>query len=247
MITGAAAGIGQAIARRFAETADDLYLVDKDGTGLQAAAAALGPVPAGVHLYEIDLAAKEGVDELWERVKGREPDVLVNNAGVFPFKDYLETDEEFLDQVLDINLKSVFWMCQYMVSRRGRRGGNIVNIGTIEAVLPFKADLAAYTVSKSGVIALTRTLAREYGRKGFRVNAVLPGGVVTPGTRDAAMEVLKGKVGLIGDLIRYRQRLPIPRVALPDDVARMVVVLASDLAHFVNGALVPVDGGFLSA
>lgn len=247
MVTGAAAGIGQAIARRFAEAGADLHLVDRNKRGLELSLDAMSPQPAGAHLYEVDLSTKQAIGELWGSIKGSEPDVLVNNAGIFPFKDYLETDENFLDQVLDINLKSVFWMCQHMVSQRGARGGSIVNIGTIEAVLPFKSDLASYAVSKSGVIALTRTLAREYGRKGFRANAVLPGGVLTPGTQEAAIEILRGNLELVGDYFRYRQRLPTPRMALPDDIARMVLVLASDLAGFVNGAVVPVDGGFLSA
>lgn len=247
MVTGAAAGIGQAIARRLAEAGAELHLVDRNARGLEATIETMAHRPPGVHVHEVDLSTKHAVDELWKGIGGNEPDILVNNAGIFPFKDYLETDEKFLDQVLNINLKSVFWMCQHMVSQRGARGGSIVNIGTIEAVLPFKSDLASYAVSKSGVIALTRTLAREYGRKGFRANAVLPGGVLTPGTQEAAMEVLKGNLELIGDLFRYRQRLPLPRMAMPDDVARMVLVLASDLAGFVNGAIIPVDGGFLSA
>jgi NAD(P)-dependent dehydrogenase (short-subunit alcohol dehydrogenase family) len=247
MVTGAAAGIGQAIAQRLAEAGADLHLVDRNARGLELTMEAMNLESARIRLHQVDLSTKQAIDELWEGVKGSEPDVLVNNAGIFPFKDYLETDEKFLNQVLEINLKSVFWMCQHMVSGRGARGGSIVNIGTIEAILPFKSDLASYAVSKSGVIALTRTLAREYGRKGFRANAVLPGGVLTPGTQEAAMEILRGNLELVGDLFRYRQRLPTPRMALPDDVARMVLVLASDLAGFVNGAIIPVDGGFLSA
>jgi len=210
MVTGAAAGIGQAIAQRFAEAGADLHLVDRNARGMEATVGGMSREPAGLHLHEVDLSSKQAVDELWKEIEGNEPDALVNNAGIFPFKDYLETDEKFLNQVLDINLKSVFWMCQNMVSRRGARGGSIVNIGTIEAILPFKSDLASYAVSKSGVIALTRTLAREYGRKGFRANAVLPGGVLTPGTQKVAMDILRGNVELVGDMFRFRQRLPIP-------------------------------------
>ena len=112
---------------------------------------------------------------------------------------------------------------------------------------PFKEDLAIYSVSKAGVIALTRALAKEYARRGFRVNALLPGGILTKGTRAAAKGLLEFKVGLLKTGWDFRQRLPAARFGLPDEVARMALVLASDLASYVHGAAIPVDGGFLSA
>jgi len=96
------------------------------------------------------------------------------------------------------------------------------------------------------VIALTRGLAKEYGKK-FRINALVPGGISTEGTRAAAKNVLKLNVGLIEDGIKFSSRLPLGRFGLPDEVACMALVLASGLASYVNGALIPVDGGFLSS
>lgn len=93
---------------------------------------------------------------------------------MYPVRDYLEVDEGFLAKVCNINFNSVFWMCQHMVRARREQGGAIINIGSIEAVLPFKEGLAHYTTSKAGVIALTRDLAREYGKR-FRVNVIVPG------------------------------------------------------------------------
>ncbi|TRO49128.1 SDR family oxidoreductase, partial [Candidatus Bathyarchaeota archaeon] len=118
---------------------------------------------------------------------------------------------------------------------------------SIEALLPFMEDLVHYSVSKAGVIALTRSLAREYGRNGFRVNALVPGGINTPGTRSVAKEITRFNFGLLRSGVEFRQRLPLGRAGDPDEVARMALVLASDLSSYVNGALVPVDGGFLSA
>ena len=175
------------------------------------------------------------------------PDVLVNNAGIYPFKNFLKVREDFYRLVLETNLDSVYWMCQQMIRRRHKQGGVIINIASIEAMVAFKDDLAHYSVSKAGVIALTRSLAKEDGREGFRVNAILPGGIITRGTKAAARGIFKFKMGLLKAGMEFRQRLPIGRMGRPDEVARMAVVLASDLASYVHGAIIPVDGGFLAA
>jgi len=147
-----------------------------------------------------------------------------------------------------VNLMAVFWMCQHMIRARRGRGGVIINIGSIEAVMPFAKGLVHYDISKAGVLALTRALAREYGKEGFRINAVVPGGIRTPGTEKLKREaVLKLRVDVIRTGMNFMSRLPLGRMGEPDEVARMVLVLASDLASYVQGALIPVDGGFLSA
>ena len=98
--------------------------------------------------------------------------------------------------------------------------------------------------SKAGVIALTRTLAKEYGRRGFRINAIIPGGIVTPGTKAVAKQLSQFKLSLIKTGIEFKARLPLNRSGQPDEVARISLVLASDLSSYVHGALIPVDGGF---
>jgi 3-oxoacyl-[acyl-carrier protein] reductase len=171
----------------------------------------------------------------------------VNNAGIFPFKNFLEVDDAFFKKVIDINLTSAFWMCHHMIRTRIKRGGVIINVGSIEAILPFEKELSVYSISKIGVIGLTRSLAKEYGSNGFRVNALIPGGIVTPGTKAVAKEITQFKLGLIKTGLEFRARLPLNRGGQPDEVARMALVLASDLSSYMNGALIPVDGGFLSA
>lgn len=247
MVTGAAAGIGRAIAYRFAEAGADLELVDIDEEGLREVREELSRFNVDVNLHRVDLSKKSEIDSLWERLSGREPDILVNNAGVYPFKNFLDLDEKFLDKVMEINLFSVFWMCQHMIRKRLKKGGVIVNVASIEAILPFEKDLSHYTVSKAGVISLTRALAKEYSKHGFRVNVVIPGGIMTRGVKTVTKEVLKLKVGLIKSAFEFMNRLPLGRFGQPDEVARMVLVLASDLSSYVTGALIAVDGGFLSA
>ena len=246
LITGAGAGIGAAIAYRFAEAGAALELLDLDGKALDKVAAQAATLGAEVNTHVVDLSDHAAIDRLWASLEAL-PSILVNNAGVYPFRDFLDVDRDFYDWVMRTNLGSVYWMCQHFIRRRVKLGGVIVNVGSIEAALPFKSDLAHYSVSKAGVIALTRALAKEHGKDGFRVNAVVPGGIVTKGTRAAAKGLLRFRFGLIRTAIDFRRRLPIGRMGNPDEVARMVLVLASDLSSYVHGAAVPVDGGFLSA
>jgi 3-oxoacyl-[acyl-carrier protein] reductase len=91
----------------------------------------------------------------------RASDILVNNAGMYPFRDFLEVDDTFLNKVMDINLRSALLMGQQMIKRRLKKGGVIINIGSIEALIPFVEGMAPYSISKAGVIALTRSLAKE--------------------------------------------------------------------------------------
>jgi NAD(P)-dependent dehydrogenase (short-subunit alcohol dehydrogenase family) len=246
LITGSASGIGCAVARRFAESGASLDLVDLNSEGLEGVRAGLSQYGVDICTHTVDLSKKEQIDRLWDGLSGSVPDILVNNAGIYPFKDFTEVDEAFLNKVRAVNLDSVFWMCQHMVKRRAERGGTIINVGSIEAILPFKKELAHYCVSKSGVIALTRSLARDYG-KNFKINVVVPGGIVTPGTKNIAKDIAKLKFDLLVTGLEYKARLPAGRFGYPDEVALMVLVLATDLSSYVNGAIIPVDGGFLSA
>lgn len=247
LITGAASGIGKAIAYRFAEAGAQLELVDLDTDALAMVKTELASFGREVHTHTVDLSNVEQLHHLWANLQERLPDILINNAGIYPFKKFTEVDAGFYARVMDVNLNAVYWMCQELISRRAKQGGIIINIASIEAVIPFQEDLAHYSISKAGVIALTRALAKEYARRGFRVNAILPGGIVTAGTTRVAKRVLNLDVGLVKSGIEFMQRLPARRLGQPDEVARIALVLASDLASYMHGAAIPVDGGFLSA
>ncbi|MEM2147396.1 MAG: SDR family NAD(P)-dependent oxidoreductase [Candidatus Bathyarchaeia archaeon] len=247
LITGSGAGIGRAIAKRFAEAGAALELVDVNERTLEEAKKELIQFGVEVNTYRVNLSKKQEIDDLWEKLKGKEPDILINNAGIYPTKPFLEVDESFLKRVLDINLNSVFWMCQHMIRSRMKKGGVIINIGSIEAVMPFKEELGHYDVSKAGVMVLTRALAHEYGKNGFRINALVPGGIWTPGAKNLAKDALRLKFNVVKAGVEYTMRTPLGRIGRPDEVALMALVLASDLSSYVHGALIPVDGGFLSA
>lgn len=249
LITGSAAGIGKATAYRFAEAGADLILVDINEEGLNKVKSELSnKFGTKIDIFKVDLSKKSEIDTLWDSLKEMPPDVLVNNAGIYPFKEFLEIDEPFLRKVIDINWTSVFWMCQHYIKLRKqqKKGGIIINVGTIEAFLPFEKNLVHYSLSKAGVLALTRSLAKRFGGEGFRVNAIVPGGIKTEGTKDVAKGLKKLNPELIKTGIEFKWRLPIGRFGEPDEIAKMILVLASDLASYVLGAFVPVDGGFLS-
>lgn len=247
LITGSASGIGRAMAYRFAEAGADLQLVDINQKSLEDAREDLDTFKCDVRIFRVDLAKKEAIDDLWKNLESEEPDILVNNAGIYPTKPFLEVDEAFLRKVMDVNLNSTFWMCQHMISTRLKKGGVIINVGSIEAIMPLKEEMSHYDISKAGVMVLTRALASEYGRHGFRINVLVPGGVFTPGAKNMAKEVLKLKMGVVKTGIEYSMRTPLGRLGKADEVARMALVLASDLATYVQGTLITVDGGFLSA
>lgn len=255
LITGSALCIGRSIAYRFAEAGADLDLVDISLKGLHSTEKELSQFNSEVNVHKVDVSRQDEITSLWKKLEGREPDILVNNTAVYPYWNYYEQeiDESLLDTVMDINLKSATWMCHHMIGSRMKRGGVIINIGSIEAIISLENDLVPYTFSKAGVVTLTRNLASEYGSAGFRINAVIPGGRLNPGTQADAQELdrfsklARFKESLLKSRTQFKMRLPLNRGGQPDEIARVALFLASDLSSYVHGALVVVDGGFLSA
>lgn len=250
MVTGAGGGIGRAISEILGEAGARVYAVDFDKSALEDVRNDFLSREIDVEIFCYDLSKKDEIYKLWDEVRGREPNILVNNVGVYPFKDFLDVDESLLDKTIDINLKSCFWMCQKMIRQNleRSRGGIIVNVSSIEAILPFVRGLVHYTASKAGVIAITRALAKEYADKGFRINAILPGGISTQGTkRIAKKSVLGFNLKMMMSGFKFWDRLPSKKIGKPEDVGRVVLALVSDLFSYVHGAVIPVDGGFLSA
>jgi NAD(P)-dependent dehydrogenase (short-subunit alcohol dehydrogenase family) len=118
LITGSGSGIGRAMAWRFAEAGGNLELVDINEESLDVVRQELKQFNVEVNVHKVNLSRKEEIDALWRKLDGKEPSILVNNAGIYPSKSFLDVDEAFLEKVMDINLNSVFWMCQHMIRTR---------------------------------------------------------------------------------------------------------------------------------
>ena len=127
-------------------------------------------------------------------------------------------------------------------------GGIIVNTSSIEAVVPFKEEMSHYGISKSGVCALTRSLAHDYGKKGFRINGIIPGTIKTPGIDNLIKTAIKElRLDILKTGYNYKCRLAFGSLGKPDEVAKVMLFLCSDLASYVQGVMIPVDGGFLNS
>lgn len=250
LISGASSGIGRAMAIAFGAAGARLVLLDLDDSGLSSLCTQLeNSACAGTIPHALDLGDKAAVDRFWAELPPTlSIDTLINNAGIYPMRRFMDVDQDYLDHVMQVNLESLFWMCQGLIGHRGKSGGVIINVSSIEAFTAFKGEMVPYIASKSGVIGFSRALAREYGRKGFRVNTLVPGGIRTPGTTSIAKTVItKGNFGLVKTGWDFMQRLPLGRYGLPEEVANVALFLASDLASYIHGAAIPVDGGFLGA
>ncbi len=233
LVTGAAQGIGEACARRFAREGAFVVLADIDDTRGRALARELG----ATYLH-CDVGSKVQVERCVTRVMkvhGR-IDVLVNNAGIFRAADFLKMSEQDFDDVLRVNLKGAFLMGQAVAREMAQAGrGAIVNMSSVNAVMAIPT-IASYNVSKGGLNQLTRVMSLALADKGVRVNAVAPG---TIATELAAKAVLTRAQ----DRARIMSRTPMKRLGTPAEVADAVAWLASDAASYVTGEIVVVDGG----
>ncbi len=252
LVTGAARGIGRAIALRLAEAGAAVLVADVDlngGRETVEAITALGGTAEAMVADVADIAEGRAAVEEAVATFGR-LDVLVNNAGIFPVAVALRLSEEQWDRVLDVNLKGAFFLAQaaarLMIA--ARRGGRIVNIASVAALRP-GGNLAHYDASKAGLLALTRALALEFAPHHITVNAILPGEIDTPGTRGNTSELdQQGGVAVMDmHTPEFLARIPLGRLGTPEDVANAVLFLASGAAAYITGASLVVDGGFLLA
>lgn len=249
LVTGAAMGIGQAIAERLAEAGAQVMIADLNAEAAERTAAEIRASGFQAQAMRADMSqvaeaatAVEATVQTFGRL-----DILVNNAGIFPLSPAQEISEALWDRVLGLNLKGTFFSAQaaarHMIATQ--HGGVIINLASIDALHPTGA-LAHYDASKGGVVALTKSLALEYARHRIRVNAIAPGGIATPGA--AALNPAAGAMTpeqLANLNAAFLARIPLGRIGDPDDIARVALFLASDAAAYMTGALLVVDGGYL--
>ncbi len=248
VVTGGALGIGRACAIEFAREGARVTIADINEAAGRSTIEAIGGVGGQGLLVIGDVAraseCQRVVRETVDRFGG--VDVLFNNVGIQPQESYRnveDTTEEMWDRILDVNLKSYFLMSKYALPEIRRRGGGaIINTASVQG-LQSQKDVPAYAASKGGILSLTRQMALDYAAEHIRVLAVCPGSIDTDMVRAAAA---REPDGLDAALERFGRTHPIGRIGTGQDIANVVLFLASDKAAFMTGEYVCVDGGYMA-
>lgn len=234
LVTGSTSGMGQAEAKLFAREGAKVFVTGRNEERLnktiEEIKAAGGDAVGGVH----DISTYEGCQDLYKDAMeqlGR-IDILVNNTGVFDGRlPLLETDEELWNRIFATDVYSMFRLCKLVVPQMiERKSGSIVNVGSIASLIATKGGVA-YTASKTAVVGFTKEISSEYAQYGLKINCLCPGTIRTPLIAD------------IEDTIR-KDNIPERRFGEPEEVADLALFLASDEAQFLNGAIIPIDGGY---
>lgn len=234
IVTGAARGIGRAIAVRYAEEGCKLALSDMNIEGVEETLK-LSNAP-GIAM-RCDVANRADIDRMMGETVAQlgTPHVLVNNAGIFFNAPFHETTEEQFDRIMSINVKSVMLMSQAVVRLwlEHEIKGSIINLASLSATIAFM-NSSAYCTSKAAVASMTRCIAYEYGPMGIRANSMAPGIIDT--------SMLPSQ----DDSDRWaKTRIPLRRLGLPADVADLALFLASDESRYITGDMIFVDGGWM--
>lgn len=237
VVTGAGSGIGRAVALGMAEAGASVVLLDRDGESCRAAAEALRPTGARTLALACDIASLESIATAERASRALGPcDVLVNNAGILSPGSLATITLEEWNRLLSVNLTGYLLCAQAFGKAMVERGrGAIVHTASI-AGSNAQAFSGAYSVSKAGVLMLSRQIAVEWGPHGVRSNVLSPGLVRTP--------MSEGFYQAPGVAERRAAAIPTGRVGTPEDIAQVVLFLASDRAGYVNGQEIVVDGGF---
>lgn len=236
VVTGGAMGIGEGIAYRLAEAGADVVAADMNAAAAEAAAARLverGWKASGISLDVADGAAIARVfDEIAAQRGGI--DILVNNAGIYPSAPLMQMADADIQRIFAVNLTGAMHCAKAAAAAMiaQGRGGRIINITSIDAVHPSMVGLAAYDASKHGLWGFTKNAALELAAHKIWVNAIAPGGITTPGTGGGVPDAFLAKI-------------PMHRMGEPDDIGKVALFLASDLASYMTGSQIIVDGGYL--
>jgi NAD(P)-dependent dehydrogenase (short-subunit alcohol dehydrogenase family) len=236
LVTGAASGIGAAIAERFLSAGYQVAFFDIDGPAARATASRI-TFGARREVLEGDVSNEQQVKEAVTRTVTDlgSLDVLINNAGIEINGTVMDLSTEQWERQLAVNLRGVFLFSKYSIPELRRRGGSIINISSVHALVSWPR-CAAYDASKSALIGLTRAMAVDHGSDGIRVNAICPGYIETPLTERWFATGAANKQ----EVLKFH---PLGRIGKPNDIAEVALFLASDAASFISGTHVTVDGG----
>ena len=237
IITGAARGIGFSLAEAFAEHKATVIILDINQDIVENATQKLSDKGFKAFGYEADITNSIRIAEVFKEIykKFGKIDVLINNAGITKDGLIMKMKESDWDAVMNVNLKGTF-ICTQKVSRYmlKQRDGVILNIASVIGLMG-NAGQANYAASKGGIIALTKSTAKEFSSRNIRVNAIAPGFIETEMTKQLPEDVVK----------KYAEVIPLNRMGKPKDVANLCIFLASDMANYITGQTIQVDGGLI--
>ena len=238
VVTGAAAGIGRATAEALAGLGAHIFAVDANTQGLSELARSMAAASHPCTTFQVDITQESQVQELARQLQegGVRLKSLINNVGANFRAPAHELSLEDWNRYFALNLTSAFLMTRALLPQllEAPGGGTIVNVSS-ERALTGSAGVASYASTKSGLLGFTRQLAAEYGNKGLRVNAICPGLTLTERIAERGL----------GDMqARLRDRAIEGRCARPEEIANVIAFLASDVASYVSGVTLPVDGGY---
>jgi 2-deoxy-D-gluconate 3-dehydrogenase len=249
IVTGGAMGIGFGIVDRFVEGGANVVIADLDGEAALAAAQKLAGSPGRAVAVQVDISEDGAAESLVERCLEEfgSLDVLVNNAGIYPQVPMLDMPAEVFDRVYRINLRGLAFLSKAAAKRMIAQGdgGRIINISSIDAFRPSMVGLAAYDASKGGVTMFTKNLALELAPHGIFVTAIAPGGIQTEGTSTPLQGSGMTQQQMDEMIKAFVERIPVKRMGVPDDIAKVAVFLASHAADYITGETIVVDGGAL--
>jgi NAD(P)-dependent dehydrogenase (short-subunit alcohol dehydrogenase family) len=244
LVTGGGRGIGRAVCELFAEAGARVAVCDIDGASATTVAQSVDTARA----YNVDISDEEAVVGLFDAIQADfgALDILVHVAAIFPKRDFLEMTAAQWDALHAVNTRGTFLVMREAVKamKASVEGGAIVNVSSVSGERAVVTHNSAYSASKAAVTNLTRSVAIEVAASGIRVNAVLPGGVATEGA-GLATEAMKASGLQIGGPMTMPGRLPMARMATPDEIANACLFLASPAASYITGHALAVDGGFL--
>jgi len=245
IVTGGAKGIGKGICYRLAEAGAKVLVADMDEAGAQATAQELTEKGWKAEAYTVDVSKDADVAAMVQYCQQTfgSVDILVNNAGIFPPVPIAEMSEEQFERIMHVNLRSVFLTTKHAAAVMKPQGaGRIINITSIDALHPSMVGLAHYDASKHGVWGFTKNAALELAPHNIWVNAIAPGGIATPGV--AAMSQ-GASAAQTATTQAFLNKIPMHRMGEPDEIGTVALFLASDMATYITGSQIVVDGGAL--